>query len=238
MKIRALSVEPTVAMVRMREMLWRTSARVCGIAVLVSAAGLGGPTSALAGDQDRHSSPPLHFSGLINDYTPSAAVVKGGPYEMRGKWSLDLEGKPGAARFLAAMNMETSDYGIAQGTVNKDDPVTRGAHTHHISMTDGVVSTDTSGCPTFSPATTDGFVVTGTVFVTGNGGPAPFGNPSSLTICVLGGANVKFSNITLTFGRPAATHFGTQAIHGVVLKCAGPWLHESNDCAIEESSPD
>lgn len=238
MKIRALSVEPTVAMARTRGMLWRTSARVCGIAILVSAAGLGGPTHALAGDQDRHSSPPLHFSGFINDYTPSAAVVKGGPYEMRGKWSLDLEGKPGAARFSAAMNMETSDYGIAQGTVNKDDPVTRGAHTHHISMTDGVVSTDTSGCPAFSPATTDGFVISGTAFVTGNGGPAPFGNPSALTICVLGGANVKFSNITLTFGKPAATHFGTQAIHGVVLKCGGPWLHESSDCAIAESSLD
>ncbi len=238
MKIRALSVKPAVAKGTMGEMLWRTSARVCGIAVLVSAVGLGGPTHALAGDQDRHSSSPLHFSGLINDYTPSAAVVKGGPYEMRGKWSLDLEEQAGAARFSAAMNMETSDYGIAQGTVNKDDPVTRGAHTHHISMTDGVISTDTSGCPLFSPATTGGFVVSGTAFVTGNGGPAPFGNPSSLTICVLGGANVKFSNITLTFGKPAATHFGTQAIHGVVLKCAGPWLHESNDCAIEEPSLD
>jgi hypothetical protein len=157
---------------------------------------------------------------------------------MRGKWSLDLEEKSGAARFSAAMNMETSDYGIAQGTVNKDDPLTRGAHTHHISMTDGVISTDTSGCPLFSPATTGGFVVSGTAFVTGNGGPAPFGNPSSLTICVLGGANVKFSNITLTFGKPAATHFGTQAIHGVVLKCAGPWLHESDDCTIEEPSLD
>ena len=31
---------------------------------------------------------PAHFSGLIDDYTPS--TVKGGPYEMHGSWSLDL----------------------------------------------------------------------------------------------------------------------------------------------------
>jgi hypothetical protein len=239
MKIRALSVKSrTVDIVKMSKLLWRNSARVCGIAVLVSAAGLGSAPHALAGDQERHSSLPLHFSGLLNDYTPSAAVVKGGPYEMRGKWSLDLAEKPGAIRFTAAMNMETSDYGIAQGSVNKDDPVTRGAHTHHIEMTDGTLSTDTTGCPTFSPPTMDGFVITGSAFVTGNGGPAPFGNPSSLTICVLGGANVKYSNITLTFGKPANTHFGMQAVHGVILECAGPWLRESNDCTIEESSQD
>lgn len=238
MKIRALSIKPTVSTARMREMLWRNSARVFGIAVLVSAVGLGSPPHALAGEQERHSSLPLHFSGLLNDYTPSAAVVKGGPYEMRGKWSLDLAERPGAIRFSAAMNMETSDYGITQGSVNKDDPATRGAHTHHIVMTDGELSTDTTGCPTFSPATSDGFVVTGTVFVTGNGGPAPFGNPSSLMICVLGGANVKYSNITLTFGKPANSHFGMQAVHGVILECAGPWLRGSEDCAIEESSPD
>jgi hypothetical protein len=35
--------------------------------------------------QDR---PPQRLSGLINDYTPSN--VAGGPYEMRGKWSLRL----------------------------------------------------------------------------------------------------------------------------------------------------
>ena len=29
---------------------------------------------------------PVHFRGLINDYSPS--TVKGGPYEIRGDWSL------------------------------------------------------------------------------------------------------------------------------------------------------
>jgi hypothetical protein len=32
--------------------------------------------------------------------------------------------------------------------------------------------------------------------------------------CVL--MHVKYSNITLTFGSPGATHFASQAIHGVV----------------------
>ncbi len=30
---------------------------------------------------------PTHFSGLINDYSPS--TVKGGPWEMHGQWTLD-----------------------------------------------------------------------------------------------------------------------------------------------------
>src|SRR5258708_7645421 len=147
---------------------------------------------------------------------------------MHGNWSLEVDEQRGTTRFEAAMNMETSDYGITQGNVNKDDPAaTRGAHTHHIVMTDGVISTDwMTICPVFSPAVTNGFVVTGTAFVTGNGSPAPFGNPSPLTLCILGGGNVKYSNFTMAFGPKASGHFGTQAIHGVVLKWA--------DCTVDE----
>ena len=205
---------------------------VVSSAILVVATGLGGVSQA----DDRASYlPSVHFTGLLNDYTPSAAVTKGGPYEMRGKWSLDVDERHGTAKFSAAINMETSDYGIAQGTVNKDDPTTRGAHTHHISMTDGVVSSDwTTACPKFSPAITEGFVITGTATVTGNGSPAPFGNPSPLTICVLGGGDVKFSNVTISFQAPASTHFGTQAIHGVVEGCSEPWGYASKDCKLAD----
>src|SRR5262245_24151316 len=130
---------------------------------------------------------PKHFSGLLNDHTPSAAVVAKGPYEMRGKWSLDVDEARGTATFTAAMDMQTSDYGITQGTVNKDDPATRGAHTHHITITDGVVTDDWAArCPAFSPAATSGFVVTGAAVVTGNGSAAPFGNPTPATVCILG----------------------------------------------------
>ena len=206
---------------------------VLGSAVLVSAATASGLS--LAEEQPPSSALPVHFIGLINDYTPSAAVTKGGPYEMRGKWSLDIDERRGPARFSAAMNMETSDYGIVQNTVNKDEPATRGAHTHHISMTDGMVSTDWAAkCPVFSPPVTDGFVITGTATITGNGGPPPFGNPSPITICVLGGADVKFSNVTLAFGMPASNHFGTQAIHGVVVRCSSSFGHESKDCSVSD----
>lgn len=203
------------------------------IAVLVSAAGSSGLAQDHAGQ--RRSTRPWHFSGLINDYTPSAAVVAGGPYEMRGTWSLDVDARRGTARFSAVMNMETSDYGIAQGTVDKDDPTTRGAHTHHISMTDGVVSDAwPASCPQIKPAAIGGFVVTGTAFVAGNGAGAPFGNPSPVTLCVLGGTAVTFSNMTLTVGIPAAKHFGTFPIHGVVSRCTGPAGRASAACTVPE----
>lgn len=202
-------------------------------AVLTALTGLGSLTVALAGDGPPRS--PTHFNGLIDDYTPSAAVTTGGPYEMRGKWSLEVDERRGTTRFEAAMNMETSDFGIVQGTVNKDDPTTRVPHTHHILMTDGVISTDwMSSCPLFNPVVSDGFVVTGMAFVTANGGPAKFGNPSKLTVCIVGAGNVKFSNFTMKFGPNASSHFGAQAIHGVVLRCGGPWEIESKDCAVEE----
>lgn len=207
----------------------------CGIAILMAAAASGNMAGAVAGDRDFPSALPAHYRGLINHYTPSAAVVKGGPYEIRGKWSLDVDERRGSATFSAAVNMETSDYGILQNTVNKDDPTTRGAHTHHIVMTDALVTSGwESSCPTFSPAVTRGFVVTGSAYVTGNGSPAPFGNPSQLTLCVLGGTNVAFSNITMTFALPASSHFGKQAIHGIVLMCGAPWEQDSHDCRVEE----
>lgn len=130
---------------------------------------------------------------------------------MRGKWSSDVDLRHSSATFSAGMNMETSDYGITQtivvngvtqSSVNKDDPATRGAHTHHISMTDGVVTSDWSSCPTFKAPVTGEIVVTGTAFITGNGGPAPLGNPSPLTLCVLGGTTIKYSNMTLISSYP------------------------------------
>jgi hypothetical protein len=207
-----------------------------GIAILVWGLGLGGATSSQADDRFAPFRTPVHFDGLLNDHTP--ASVKNGPYEMHGRWSLDLPEHGGAARFSASMDMQTTDA----GNVDQNDPTTRSAHTHHISMTDGVVTNtwDTS-CPTFNPAVTGGFVVTGNAQVTGNGGPAPFGNPTPLTVCVLGVANaapgaahVQYSNITLTFTTPASGHFGPQAIHGVVTRCAGQWGFVSDACTLEQ----
>jgi hypothetical protein len=108
-------------------------------------------------------------------------------------------------------------------------------------MTDGKISASSSdwmtSCPKFSPAVTGGLVITGTAYVTGNGGAPPFGNSSALTLCILGADNVKYANFTMAFDSKskAATHFGSQPIHGVVLRCAGPWEHQSKDCSVENT---
>ncbi len=78
-----------------KALLWMVSA----VAAVVLALGMGG----LA--QDRT---PMHFRGLINDYTPE--TIGGnpvGPWEMHGTWSLDLKGRSGLADFSAAMTMDT-----------------------------------------------------------------------------------------------------------------------------------
>jgi hypothetical protein len=184
--------------------------KACVALALVLTAGVG------AWAQDLR---PVVFKGTLNDFTPS--TVSGGPYEMRGDWSLNLLSS-GAASFMASMTMETSDYGISDATaVDPTNPLTRSPHTHYINMTSGTISYDTSVCPSNSPATTGpGVVVTGTVSIAGNGSPAPFESKgsSTLQICIIGGSEVEYSNLTMVFTGPATTHFGTQPIHGVVNK--------------------
>jgi hypothetical protein len=184
----------------------------------------------LAQDRDARE---VHFSGLLNDYTPS--TVANGPYEMRGSWTLGLNLATGKANFFAEMNMETSDYGTATGVVDPKNPATRGAHTHHIAVTDADVTWNLTGCPAFSPAAKQGFQFTKTVsLITGNGSKAPFEKAATLQsvlqICVSGGSfgdpnGLPYTNMTMTFvpqasgaASPAASHFGSQAIHGVVNK--------------------
>ncbi len=214
-------------------------------ALLVSATGVAGPVGAHEFDWPRL---PSSFSGLLNDYTPPAPTVAGGPYEMHGKWSLQLSEERGTATFAAELTMQTADFA---NTDPNHDPAKLGPHTHHISVTNGMIHNDPTDstywktqCPTFKPAVSDGFVVTGTAYVTGNGGNPPFGNPSPVTICILGGrpnpsitgaqAFVEFSNFTLTFGPGslASSHFGTQAINGVVAHCERPWTRDSSDCKL------
>ena len=168
---------------------------------------------------------PTHFSGLINDYTPATVAGKlVGPYVMHGTWTLDLKGRSGLADFSAAMTMELAEYTVVNGVVTLfDDPSARIAHTHHITMKDAPVSYATGVCPVNAPATTNpGFLVSAPAYITGNGAPAPFSKGdtvlSMLQVCVNGGSDVPFSNVTLEFGAPASGHFGAQAIHGVVRK--------------------
>ena len=197
--------------------LWRA---VCIISVVALAAA----TSALA-----QNPPPTHLSGLINDFTAqtgSSPTV--GPWELHGTWSLNMKGKSGKADFSAAMTMEEGDYWLSANSENPtQDPVVRAQHTHHITMTNATVSynaTDTSMCPADNPANpkaTERFVVTGPADITANGSPAPFQvahGISTVQVCISGGTDIEFSNVTLVFSYPANTHFGSQAIHGVVRK--------------------
>ncbi|HLK66090.1 MAG TPA: hypothetical protein VKU19_21800 [Bryobacteraceae bacterium] len=183
--------------------------RICGIAIALS-----GVAYVIAQAQDLR---PVHFNGLIHDYSPS--TVAGGPYEIRGEWSLDVLGG-GIANFSADLAMETSDYGITGATqVDPANPATRSPHTHHISVTNAAISYDMSVCPANSPPTTaPGLVVTGTATTTGNGGPAAFESkgPSTVQVCITGGSEVSFSNMTLVYSGPATGHFGPQPIHGVI----------------------
>jgi len=191
-----------------------SAARICSLLLLVSS------TCALA--QDRSA---VHFSGLINDYSPLSASVKGSPWEMHGQWSMDLYPQWGTADFSADMTM--SGYGkTSTGAVDPTQPLVN-PHTHHIRLTNVRITYDMTGCPAYlPPVTTTGFQLNGTVsLLTGNGSIAPFETdpPSStLQVCVTGAIETQFSisnsNITLVFGGPATTHFGPQAIHGVVRK--------------------
>ncbi len=54
--------------------------------------------------------------------------------------------------------------------------------------------------------------------LTGKGSPGPFKEvgPTTLVVCVTGGPDVTFSNITLVMDGPAIGHFGTQPNHGIV----------------------
>jgi hypothetical protein len=164
---------------------------------------------------------PEHLAGTISEYSPSN--VSGGPWEVRGKWTLDIHGN--FADFSGAVTMETSDYGVTTGSL-KDPTMTmsRNPHTHHISMTHALVTVTTSptGCPTYAAPTPSPsgpvIVITGPVNVTANGQPAPFEakGPSSLQICIAGGTVKPFSNFGMIFTGTATSHFGGQFFNGVV----------------------
>jgi hypothetical protein len=169
----------------------------CGCAVLMLA---------LAAGLLAQSSTPTQFSGVINDYSPATTVMPMGPWEIRGPWTLTLDGHSGQGNFSAALTMELSDY--TRSTSNVD--ATSGAdsrmqHTHHLTIQGGTVKQIATG----------GFQLTGPVSITKDGSPAPLA-ASTLTVTITGGNIVAFSDITLQFQGGAPVHFGSQLIHGVV----------------------
>ncbi len=194
---------------------------ICWTVSIVAALVLTASTGVLA-----HQAPiPEHFSGIISDYTLyNSSASPTGPWEMRGHWSLDLTRHSGKADFSVFMTMELSDYWYLLTNPDPTMPTNtnRTPHTHHIIMTDATVSSDpsdTSSCPVNTPANTTRFVVNGTAnFISANGNSASFEakGPSTLQVCISGGTEAQNSNMTLVFTGPATSHFGTQAVHGVV----------------------
>lgn len=169
---------------------------------------------------------PEHFAGIISEYSPSN--VAGGPWEVRGKWTLDIHGS--FADFTGDVVMETSDYGVTTKSIADPTMVMdRNSHTHHIAMTKALVTVTTTptGCPTYNAPTPSPsgqvIVITGPVDITANGQQAPFASkgPSSLQICIAGGSIKPFTNFGMIFAGPATGHFGSQFYNGVVVSYRG-----------------
>ena len=177
----------------MRSKTCRSGVRNIAVLVLAAAAGVLAQTPA-----------PMQFSGVIEDYTP-ATSTPAGPWEMRGPWTLTLNGD-GKADFSAELTMELSDYTRNPSNINATSGTSsRMQHTHHITMQGGIVTQISTG----------GFEVSGPVNVTKDGSPAPLA-ASTLSVEIVGGTSVQFSNLTLEFEGGATVHFGSQLIHGVV----------------------
>ena len=140
----------------------------------------------------------MRLSGLINDY--SAA---GGPWHIHADWVLQVRGESARADFTAAVAMVHSDLWVLLTQADPANTEARSPHTHHVTLTNGDVT-----------ALANGFRVNGTASITGNGNPS-FVSP--VQIDITGGSDVRYSNISLTFGGAAATHFGTAPLNGVVV---------------------
>lgn len=172
------------------------------IRIAVASLVLGVSGLAVATNAFSESSPPRKMSGVINDFSPRSTVPTG-PYVVNGTWSLQLHPN-GKADFSASLTMVRSDLWMVESGGDPESQADRNFHTHHVLVTDGLVSTVGSA-----------IVVDGTALVTSNGNQVFPG--STVRIEVTGGTAVAPSNIKLTFGAPASSHFTSEPYEGVVL---------------------
>ena len=134
----------------------------------------------------------LRYSGVVNDYT--ANFDGGGAWHIMGEWTMSVKGDSGKGTFTVGLTM-------ARAAVEP-----RSFHTHHVTLADGVVT-----------VLSNGYRITGTAAMAGNGGFAGF-TGSPVTVEITGGNAVPFSNLAITFAGGAANHFGTGTIKGVVTQ--------------------
>ena len=156
--------------------------------ILVTAA-LVVPTLGLAAPAGAQSTTVARVGGVIHDFT--ADLDASGPWQLVGDWTATLK-TSGTVDVQASISM-----------VRADNP-TRSAHTHHVSLVDGVVT-----------VIANGYRISGTATITSNGAAAPFSG-SPVTLDVTGGAAVPLAKAALTFQGAAVAHFGDQPIEGVI----------------------
>lgn len=128
------------------------------------------------------------YEGTFNDYTDAASAV--GAWHMTGKWSVHIKGSSGKADFTASIAMIRPGSGASP-------------HTHHVLLENGTVT-----------QTATGWTIQGQPTITSNGLAAFAG--STVTVELTGEATVLPSNVKITFAGPAATHFTSAPIDGVV----------------------
>jgi len=152
------------------------------VALVVIALGVATPARA-------QSAVVARVEGTFHDFT--ADLDGSGAWQLVGAWTGTLKAT-GAVDVAASLSMVRADN------------ATRQAHTHHVALTDGVVS-----------GVAGGYRITGTATITSNGTTAGFSG-SPVVVDITGGPAVALAKITLTFQGAAAGHFGDQPIDGVV----------------------
>jgi len=178
--------------------------KVIGTNVVRVGVALALTTLFLTGGALQGDSNPNRFEGVINDFSPPS-TNPAGPYLVSGPWSLQLH-PAGKANFDASLTMVRSTCLLVSGNPICVDEAQRNFHTHHVQMTDGLVS---------MVGTT--LVVNGAATVTSNGSQPPVLAGSAVRIEISGGTLLAPTNIKLFFVGGAAGHFTAEPYDGVVL---------------------
>jgi hypothetical protein len=165
--------------------------------LVLSLTGLAVATNAFS-----QTSSPRKLAGVINDFSPRSTTPTG-PYVVNGTWSLQLHPN-GKADFTASLTMVRSDLWFIETGGDPESQADRNFHTHHVLVTDGQISIVGSA-----------IVMDGIAIVTSNGNQVFPG--STVHIEISGGTAVAPSNIKLSFGAPASSHFTSEPYEGVVL---------------------
>jgi hypothetical protein len=139
-------------------------------------------------------------SGSIDDYVE----VGGERWHASGEWSL-----------LARGGSDKGDFSLALHGVPRDSPPlypVSMAHTHHVSIADGVVTVTKD--PANGKLT---LTLTGPATITSQGNLMG-ASGSVVTVTVTGGTALRYSNVAVTFSQAAIDHFGSMPYHGVVTQ--------------------